>query len=190
MTAQNFYELARSETISKGGPLFEGYCMPAAIDACFTEHDVPPWVYEASYLALKADGAGGTGSATDEMLRLMGQLIFGVDDPRFRPTVYTFSSEKDLYEDLAEIRKIGTILLDVNDEIHSVGLKPHGNNPDEWQIVGTHQVIAVSYNGKLDVQCIVEPEILTTGDVWKYLVGNNPPETESYTALVFPPEPS
>lgn len=191
MTTQNLLLLAKTEKLGQSLK-FEGYCMSAAIDACFVTHAVPVEVYEANRAAVAAGEISNEGPATDSFYELLGSLAFKIPQAEeFVALPYYFTSLDELSADLKELRGKSTILLDLKDDQHSVGLKPIGDNPDEWQIVGEHQIIAVkSLGGPMDVQGIIEPKTITTEQVWKYLVSNNSPEASQQTAQVFPPEPS
>ena len=191
MTAQNLFCLAKKGLIGQS-PSFEGYCVSAAIDACFDIQDVPVAVYSANIAAFAKGELGREGKATDRFNELLGSLAFrDSSEVDFVPLPYYFASLKEFQTDLAELRNKKTILLDVNDGLHSVGLKPVGDNAAEWQIVGTHQIVAAASKGKrLDVQCMTEPEIMTTEQVWNYLLANNLPGAEQQTAIVFPAEPA
>ncbi len=190
MTTQNLFHLAKAGKLGQSLS-FEGYCVSAAIDACFESHDVPTEVYEANRTAVEEGELGNEGSATDRFYELLGSLAFMATHPEeFRAVPYYFNNLEELRTDLEELRGNSTILLGVNDDLHSVGLKPIGDNPDKWKIVGTHQLIAVkSLCGPMDVQDILEPETITTSQVWDYLVANNSHEAGQQTALIFPPEP-
>lgn len=191
MTVENVHSLAKSGQL--GNDLFfEGYCLSMAIDACFDTQDVPLAVYSANHVAVAAGEIGQEGIAADDLYELLGALVFKDTSPKdFNVQSYYFTSVDELRTDLTELRGTRTILLDVEDGRHSVGLKPAGDNPDEWQIVGTHQIIAIKTDDSLlDIQCMAEPETITTEQVWEYLAANNSPEAQEYTALIFPPEPS
>lgn len=189
MTSQNMYRLAEAGRLGQS-PNFGGYCVSAAIDACFDRRDVPLKVYNANLLAFNNGEIGHESTYTDNYYQLLGSLVFGDKKPQeFAATPYVFGSYSELRTDLQGLRDTATVLLDVEDGRHSVGLKPYGNIPDEWQIVGSHQIIAVAHAGKLDIQCLIEPEPVTTKQVWDYLRQNNSLKNVSRTGLVFPPEP-
>lgn len=191
MTVENIYNLAKNSQLGQSLG-FEGYCITAAIDACFVSHDIPAIVYASNLAAVSAGEIGQEGNVTDVFYELLGSLAFKDPSPQdFMSTPYYFTSLKELRTDLAELRGKATILLDVNDGQHSVGLKPVGDNPDEWCIVGTHQIIAVEMDDSpLDIQGIIEPETITTKQVWEYLQANNSPEAAQQTTVVFPLEPA
>ena len=190
MTAFNLYNFAKSGRLGENGD-FPGYCVAGAIDACFDLRDVPLEVYTANEEAVAKSEVGGEGESTDNLYRLLGALVFKSEHPsEFSAIPYYFSSLEELRTDLEELRNKATILLDVNDGLHSVGLKPIGDNRDEWQMVGTDQIVAVMFEDGLDVQCMAEPETITTEQVWEYLCSNNSPQAEQQSALVFPPEPA
>lgn len=191
MTSHNLFHLAEAGQLGQSLG-FEGYCISAAIDACFIVQDVPAAVYKANMTAVAEGEIGQENKATDRFYELLGSLAFKDSAPKgFMSVPYYFTDLHELQADLTELRGKSTILLDVNDGKHSVGLKPVGENADEWSIVGTHQIVAVTLKGEpIDVQCMIEPEIITTAQVWDYLVANNSPGAERQIALVFPPEPS
>ncbi len=191
MTAENMYNLAKDGLLGRQLS-FEGYCVSAAIDACFASRNVPIAVYAANHEAVAAGEIGHEGRATDKFYDMLGSYVFEDSSPEdFMSVPYNFTSLDDLRTDLAELRGKATILLDVEDGQHSVGLKPVGDNLDEWQIVGTRQIIAVAmHNRPLDIQGIITPETITTEQVWQYLQVNNSPEVEQQSAVIFPPEPS
>jgi hypothetical protein len=133
MTAQNLYRLAEAGRLGQS-LFFEGYCVSAAIDACFKTQDVPEEVYVANQDAVAEGDIGQEGKATDRFYELLGSLVFKANSAEnFIALPYYFANLEELRSDLAELRGNATILLDVNDGLHSVGLKPVGNNADEWR---------------------------------------------------------
>jgi hypothetical protein len=186
MTSENLFHLAETGKLGQRMD-FGGYCMPAAIDSCFEHYNVPLEVYEANRLCFDQDMIERDGDVTEELYQLIAQLAFKSTDPEL---YYYFNNLEELRTDLSELRGHKTILLDTNDAKHSVGLKPFGKDPDEWQIVGSHQIIAAKTNFEtLDVQCMAEPEVIATEQVWEYLLANNSPDIMQQTAIVFPAEP-
>lgn len=191
MTTENLLNLAQKGKLGQSID-FEGYCVSAAIDACFDTHNVPVEVYKANHAAVMKDEINNEGKATDRFYELLASLAFRDPSPKeFKTPQYCFNNLDELRADLREIRRDrSTILLDVNDGFHSVGLKPVGDNPDEWQIVGAHQIIAAATEGEpIDVHGISKPKTVSTEQVWEYLRAENSPNAEQQTASIFPPEP-
>lgn len=190
MTAFNMYRLAETGQLGQS-MFFGGYCTSAAIDACFNTHDVPVEVYAANRAAVTEGELGREGVATDKFYELLGSLAFNDSSAvNFAALLYYFTNLEEFKTDLAALRHKATVLLDTNDGLHSVGLKPVGVDANKWKIVGTHQIVAVEFeDGPLDVQCMVEPETISTEEVWEYLLSNNSPGAKQQTALVFPAEP-
>ncbi len=191
MTTQNMFELARNGEIDCRGLQFPGYCTAGAIDACFDTLIVPVEVYKANGAAALTE-LGTNGPATDKFYNLLGELVFKDPNPEeFTFTEFWFTTLSEFKADLQELRDKATILLDLKGGTHCAGLKPVGEHPDSWQIVGVLQIIAVSSpDGPVEVQKVAEPETLTTEQVWDYMLQNNPPDCVKYNALVFPPEPT
>lgn len=191
MTVQNMERLARKGYL--GHHLgFNGFCLAAAIDACFEVRCVPRSVYGANFAAVAAGEMGNEGVLTQEFYEALGRTVFGCADPQdFAPDPYGFSDREELVRDLAELRGRATVVLDTNDGQHSVGLKPHDGDGDLWTIVGTHQLVAIAVQGKkqLIVQGVVDPQPVTPAQVWSYLIEQNPQTQGALSALVFPPEP-
>lgn len=192
MTTENIFNLAKNGKLGRDLDL-KGYCVSAAIDACFTAHSVPVEVYDANYTAVMNGEIDNEGAATDRFYELLGSLAFKSSSPEeLNQQPYYFADLEELRADLGELRNQATILLDTTNSngMHSVGLKPAGDNPDEWQIVGAHQLVASLSAGKpMDVTGMITPNIINTEQVWEYLRANNPPDIERQTALIFPPEP-
>lgn len=191
MTSQNLFELAKSGQLGTDKLDFPGYCLAAAIDATFDRVDVPVEVYRANQAAVASGEMGSEASATDTFYNLLGQLVFDDPDPAtFDARSCSFSTIDELRDDLGGLRNKSTILLDVEGGKHVVGLKPVGENSETWQSTGLHQIVAAQTVGQpVEVQCLLEPETITTEQVWSLLRANNPAETDVYTGLVFPPEP-
>ncbi|MDB5162711.1 MAG: hypothetical protein JWO54_204 [Candidatus Saccharibacteria bacterium] len=166
MTTENLYNLAEAGKLGRSLN-FEGYCLSAAIDSCFNNHSVPLEVYEANQLAVTENEIGNEGIATDTFYQLLGRLAFKDGSPEaFMAVPYYLTNLEELQTDLSELRGNATILLDTHNGAHSVGLKPVGNNYDDWQIVGTHQIVAAAVEGEaLDVQGMITPEIMKTEQV-------------------------
>ncbi|HUP26606.1 MAG TPA: hypothetical protein VM124_03120, partial [Candidatus Limnocylindrales bacterium] len=158
MSIKNLFELASSGALGLEELHFPGNCMSAAIDAVFETRSVPAEVYEANRIAAATE-LGAEGDASDQLYHLLGSLVFEKPNPEdFFPQDYWFTNLDELEADLAELRGNATILLDTEDGKHSVGLKPIGEDPDKWQIVGIHQIIATkSLDGPVEVQCLAEP---------------------------------
>lgn len=190
MTAQNLLNLAESGALGREDLHFSGYCIAAGIDACFEKRDVPVEVYAANRTGAETE-LGQGGEASNRLFSLLGELVFKGSDPEEFAQDYWFTTFEEMQTDLAELRGGATILLDIEDGKHSVGLKPVGEDPDKWQLVGIHQIIAVaSLDGTVEVQGLAEPETITTEQVWEYLISHNSPERKKRTALVFPAEPA
>lgn len=192
MTEKNLFKLAQAGDLGTEKLTFPGFCLAASIDACFMEKDVPLEVYLANKDADTAGEIGCEGEATDRLYNLLAELVFAAEKPEeFVAQPYFFTTEEEMRTDLLELRGKATVLLDTEGGKHCVGLRPYGDNPNEWQIVGIHQVIAVKPVGQpINVQCLIEPRVITTEQVWEYLCSNNPPDVKTPTALIFPAEPA
>ena len=190
MTTENLYNLAETSKLGQNVS-YAGYCIAAAVDSSFNRIKVPLAVYEANQVAYVEGEVGQEGEATDKFYHLLGRLAFEDEDPAsFMHIPYYFTTLEELVKDLSKLRGKKTILLDTCDQTHSVGLKPVGDNPDNWQIVGTHQIVAVQRIGEpIEFQGMIKPETITTEQVWEYLLANNSPDATIQTAMIFPVEP-
>ena len=188
MTSENLFHLAETGKLDHRWD-FGGYCLAAAIDSCFNHHNVPLEVYEANRLCFDENMVERDENTTDELYQRIAQLAFKSTDPEL---YYYFDSIEELRTDLLELRGRKTILLDTNDAKHSVGLKPFGEDLNTWQVVGLDQIVAAQDQANFeisDVQYMAKPAVVTTDQVWEYLLANNSPGTTQQTAIVFPAEP-